>query len=48
MAVPARTKVRDLHILMMSACRSQFEELLGDPEVDVVYIPVSRMFLNFE
>ena len=32
----------------MPAYRSQIEELLDDPEVDVVYNPVSRMFLNLE
>ena len=32
----------------MPACRTTVEELLDDPEVDVVYNPVSRMFLNLE
>jgi hypothetical protein len=26
----------------------QFEELLDDPEIDVVYNPVSHIFLKFE
>jgi hypothetical protein len=29
----------------MAGCRLQIEELLDDPEIDVVYNPVCRMFL---
>jgi hypothetical protein len=48
MAVPARTKVRGFMHFVSAACQSRIVELLDDPEIDVVYNPVSRMFLKFE
>ena len=30
----------------MPVCRPQIEELLDDPEIDVVYNPVSRLFFS--
>jgi len=48
MAVLARTKVRRLMYFISAACQSQIEELLDDPEIDVVYNPVGRIFLKFE
>jgi hypothetical protein len=48
MAVPARTKVRRVMCLISAACQLRIEELLDDPEIDVVYNPVSHGFLKFE
>jgi hypothetical protein len=48
MAVPARTKVRRFMYFISAARQSWIEELLDDPEIDVVYNPVSRIFLKFE
>ena len=31
-----------------AACQLRIEELLGDPEIDVVYNPVSRIYVRFE
>ena len=46
MAVLARTKVRRFKYFISAACQPRIEELLDDPEIDVVYIPVSRKFFN--
>ena len=49
MAVLARTKVRSRFMYFISAaCQSRVEGLLDDPEIDVVYNPVSRIFHKFE
>ena len=34
--------------LISVACQFRIEELLDDPEIDVVYNPVGRIFLSFE
>ena len=31
-----------------AACQLRIEELLDDPEIDVVYNPVSRIYVRFE
>jgi hypothetical protein len=46
MAVPVRTKVRRSMYFISAACQLRIEELLDDPEIDVVYNPVSRIFLK--
>ena len=46
MAVLARTKVRGFTHFIGSSVSITIEELLDDPEIDVVYNPVGRMFLN--
>ena len=46
MAVPARTKVRGFTYFIDGRVLITIEELLDDPEIDVVYNPVGCMFLN--
>jgi len=33
--------------VISAPCQWRIEEVLDDPEIDVVYNPVSRIFLNF-
>jgi len=46
MAVPARTKVRGFTYFIDGRVSITIEELLDVSEIDVMYNPVGRMFLN--
>jgi hypothetical protein len=48
MAVPAHTKVRRFMYFINASALITNEELLDDPEIDVVYNPVGRIFLKSE